>query len=180
MKKRELEARETRKKERAFAMLLVTLLAMIFIATVSFGVGRATANSDRESVDSDQKSVSSSIQSDENNVQVNLHFTDERTYDCWGRIHDVVPIAGCDYSIMAVEHVKQGGEYYEEYGWRTYFIPNEVLEKMGEIVYGDEAKIWKITAKDCDESGGFVRLPELIISAEPVESVEDIPEGYGA
>lgn len=177
MKKRELETRE---KEKAFAMLLVTLLVMFFIATVSFGVGRATANSDRESVDSDQKSVSSSIQADENSIQVNLHFTDDYIYECWGRIQQVEPLAGCDYSVMAVQPVKRGGEYYEEYGWRTYYISNEILKGMGEITYGDEAKVWKITAKDCDESGGFVHLPELIISAESVESVEDIPEGYGA
>ena len=181
------ETRETRERRKAFAALIAVSCCMIFIAAISFGIGMATATLGQGSISSDQGSASSSVQadkssdqSDENSVQINLHFTDDYIYDCWGRIHDVVPIAGCDYSVMAVEPVKQGGEYYEEYGWRTYFISNEVLEGMGEIVYGDEAKIWKITAKSCDEGGGYVHLPEFIISTEPVTSLEAIPVGYGA
>lgn len=90
--------------------------------------------------------------------------------------------------VTAIQPVNKGGVDYDDYGFRTAFAPSELLEDIGMETYisdvdgtrswgtlsATEPRYWKLTMASSADGGGFVRLPEFILSVEEV-NVDDIP-----
>lgn len=93
--------------------------------------------------------------------------------------------------VTSIQPVNKGGVDYAEYGFRTAFASSELFKDIGMETYvsdtgatewrtlsGIKPRYWKLTMANNADGGGFVRLPEFILSAEEV-SVNDIPQWSG-
>ena len=99
-------------------------------------------------------------------------------------------LAKTDYShvVTAIQPVNKGGTNYDDYGFRTAFASSELFEDIGmETHISDtdgtrywmtisavEPRYWKLTMANSADGGGFIHLPEFILSAEEI-NVDDIP-----
>lgn len=106
----------------------------------------------------------------------------------YGVFEDIHTLIGDkEVVVTAIRPVNNGGVDYAEYGFRTAFASSELFKDIGMETYvsdtgathwitlsGVKPRYWKLTMANSADGGGFVSLPEFILSAEEV-SVNDIP-----
>lgn len=111
----------------------------------------------------------------------------------YGVFEDIHTLIGDEEVVVtAIRPVNKGGVDYDGYGWRTAFASTELFEDIGMETYisddgtkswiassATKPRYWKLTMANCADGGGFVHLPEFIISAEEVD-VDEIPSWGGA
>ncbi len=146
-------------------------------------------------------SAPSSKTSDSANAQPadKYEFLDARlartdySYVIYGVLEDIHTLIGDDEVVVtAIRPVNKGGVDFDDYGIRTAFASSELFENIGMETYisdtdgtkkwitlsVSEPRYWKLTMANCDDGGGFIDLPEFILSAEEV-NIDDIPQWDG-
>ncbi len=112
----------------------------------------------------------------------------DHNYVMYGVFVDIHTLVGDkEVVVTAIQPVNKGGIDYDEYGFRTAFASTELFEDIGMETYvsdtgathwitlsGVKPRYWKLTMANSADGGGFVHLPEFILSAEEV-GVNDIP-----
>lgn len=115
------------------------------------------------------------------------------SHTMYGVFEDIHTLIGDENVVVAaIRPVNKGGANYDDYGWRTAFASSELFEDIGMETYisddgtkswiassATKPRYWKLTMANCADGGGFVNLPEFIISAEEVD-VDEIPSWGGA
>lgn len=119
-----------------------------------------------------------------------ISYNTEYDYVIYGSIQQIEPLSGCDYDVVAIRPLSEGGEPYEGYPWQNAFIPKTLTDsvlldeegnqQVNRWVENEDGKTtikevcFKIKATNSSDEGGFIDLPLLILEIEEI-AADDIP-----
>lgn len=167
------------------ALLLVTIL---LLSACSVPSGKTNKNDGANA-----QSASSQFADEYEFLDARLAKTDY-SHVMYGVFVDIHTLIGDnEVVITAIQPVNKGGMDYDDYGFRTAFASSELFEDIGMETYVSETdgtkcwitlsavepRYWKLTMANSADGGGFIHLPEFILSAEEID-VDDIPLWGGA
>lgn len=123
-------------------------------------------------------------------VSAVLSYTEDYEYTMYGAVKQVEILADCDYDVISIQPLYEGGVPYEGYSWDTAFISKELTEAVlldkdgGYKTFGwtedEDGKshivdtCYRIEATYCEDGGAFVHLPILVLDIEEI-AAEEIP-----
>lgn len=155
--------------------IAVLLIGLCLVSLCGCGKESATA----ETSDGSGRSVSAV-----------LSYTEDYEYTMYGVVKQVEILAGCDYDVISIQPLHEGGVPYEGYSWDTAFISKELTEavlldkdggyKTFEWTEDEDGKsyivdtCYRIEATYCEDGGAFVHLPILVLDIEEI-AAEEIP-----
>ncbi len=108
---------------------------------------------------------------------------DDASYIVYGELVSLQRLVSGVHGVAAFRPLSEGGSDYESFGWRTCYVPNDVLDTIGgeTLIHSNGTEAWitrdrvfKIEMTNCEDGGGFIDLPEIILGVEEI-SKEDIP-----
>lgn len=123
-------------------------------------------------------------------VSAVLTYAEDYEYTMYGAVNQIEILADCDYDVISIQPLYEGGVPYEGYSWDTAFISKELAEavlldedggrktfKWEEDEDGKSHIVdtcYRIEATFCEDGGAFVSLPILVLDIEEI-AAEDIP-----
>ena len=167
----------------------VSFLAVILLVTILLlSACSAPGKTDNDDNNANAQSASSQFADEYEFLDARLAKTDY-SHVMYGVFVDIHTLIGDNEVVVtAIQPVNKGGTNYDDYGFRTAFASSELFEDIGmETHISDtdgtrywmtisavEPRYWKLTMANSADGGGFIHLPEFILSAEEI-NVDDIP-----
>ena len=161
-----------------FAVIGAFLILVILMATV-IAIGTARSKMTPEEITHFYKNNSFTI------PVTPWHAGGSHTV--YGELISLQRLSNSEHGVTAFRPLNRGGEFCEDYGWRTFFVPAEILEMIGgDTRISERGREYWIGIDDAfrieviinNDDGGFINLPCIIVGLEVIDR-EEIPSWGG-
>lgn len=164
-------------------ILIAQTVTMIMVAMLIFQMSNIAKKTTAANEAATKPSSSSSV----------TVTPDNYTYTVYGQFHQLSTIQGGNgyYGLAAFEPYtcsKDGIRYYEEYGWRSCYVPLEALREISNPIDPEdpssgfydpsEERYFKVEMANEANGGGYISLPSVVLKVEEI-TARDIPAWSG-